>query len=292
MSIVEETHVIRERREVLYILFGCVFIVFVMVFVFLLPLRSEREKVIKEAVRVNRELRAFRRVPREKSVYAQLEKAKRRNREFRMEWEELRARVDTFKGRSPLGDTLSAYKEGRIDFKVALFNARESLMEKSADKKVVLPSDLGMDETIGTDEDAETRLWQLASVVELIEQAIELGIPVVEKIESIRPALHVLLEEENAVALEFPVRVTMRCPFDRMAGFLDALLKEGTFFALRRFRAERIEKDESKPLRIVAVCGAELFQLGKDMDAVIPDLEPLPVSAGRKGAVAPGEKDS
>jgi len=192
-----------------------------------------------------------------------------RHEELSREWERLRVKTDTFRGRSPLADSLSASEEGRIDFKVALFEARDRLQKQAAAGGVSLPRGLGMDEAIGTDERAETRFWQLASVVKLVEACIRHGVPVVGSIEILDPQTFPLLEEEGAVAIEFPVRLGLRCSYEALRALLRAFGEEGPFFVVREFSMEKEELDAAELLEAQLVCGAILYQLRGEGDVMI-----------------------
>lgn len=250
----------RQRRVLGCTLFMTVLILSTMVFFFFLPLRRQYRGVKAEIARVKRDLFAYRRDPAGQPLRVQLGRGMARYEQLQRERVCLQARVDTFRAGSPLTQALSSDEEGRIDFKVALFDARQRLQQRASNREVSLPPDLGMEETIGADEHAETRLWQLAAIVKLVEQSIDLGIPIIEKIEPLRPVSYPVSEDEDVVVHEFPVRVIMSCPFEMLLAFIDDLLKEGHFFALRRFRAERRDKVGSAYLTVDAVCGGALLR--------------------------------
>jgi len=253
----------RQRRVLGYTFFMTILILSVMVFFLFLPLRKQHRGVKAEIARVKRDLFAFRRDPEGQPLQVQLERGMVRYEQLQRERVYLQTRVDTFRAGSPLTQALSSDEEGRIDFKVALFDARQRLQQRASNKEVSLPPDLGMEDTIGADEHAETRLWQLAAIVKLMEQSIDLGIPIIERIEPIRPVSYPVSEDEDVVVCEFPVRVIMRCPFEMLLAFIDDLLKEEHFFALRRFRAERKDKVGSAYLMVDAVCGGALLRQSK-----------------------------
>jgi len=252
----------RQRRQVTGILWGIALGCLLLVFVGLLPLQRRAAGLEQRIEQRERELADFRRQHCVPPLSQQLRRAVGRNSGLQRRWEWLRALVDTFKGQSPLAEGLSADEQSRIDFKVALFEARTRLKEQAEARGVLpLPADLGMEEKIGTDEPAETRLWQLAAVVKLVEQGVALGIPEVEEVTPLPPLPHRLPEEEQTLCREFPVRITLRCPFRLLTVFLDTILQDGKFFAVRRFHAERVSVADEEPLRVTLVCGAQLFQL-------------------------------
>jgi hypothetical protein len=185
------------------------------------------------------------------------------------EWEKMRYKVDTFRGSSPLVEALSPDAEGRIDFKIALYEARDRLQELADEKSVDLPARLGLDETIDEEEAIDTRIWQLASVVRLVESCIANGVQKVEALEILPPVVYPLLEEEQSVAVEYPVRIALHCRFDALLRLLAHMDSAGSFFAVRECKLALLSASEDRPLRVTLVAGAVNFQWRGESDAVI-----------------------
>jgi hypothetical protein len=250
----------RERRLLLILVGLTSLLLAAMFFGLLLPLERERATVAaaREAVAAERDA-----LPGGRTRNVPLEHAQARGERRRLEerWEALRARLNTFKSPPSFTRGATAATETRIDFKVALFEARGLLSRKAEAGGVFLPALLGMDETIAAHEDAETRLWQLAAVVKLAERCIDIGVPGIESIEVLAPYDHVLAEEGLIYAREFPTRIRLACSFDETLQLLDTLLGEEAFFALRGFRAERLSKYRYEPLAATAVYSAQLFDV-------------------------------
>ena len=196
-----------------------------------------------------------------------------RNEDLAREWEQLRLKVDTFRGSSPLVEALSPDAEGRIDFKVALYDARDRLEALAAKSAVTLPANLGMQETIGEDEEIEMRIWQLAAVVRLIESCIAHDVSHIEALEVLSPSVYPLLEEEHSVAIEYPVRITLQCQFDKLVKLLAHMDSAGSFFAVRGCKVALLGAAEEKPLSVMLVAGAVNFQMRGEHDAVISSKE-------------------
>ena len=188
---------------------------------------------------------------------------------LRREWETLRLKTDTFRRGSPFAEVLLLDEEGRIDFKVALFRARTRLQQTASSNNIAFPADLGIKGTIGTDEDAETRLWQLASVVKLVEECFELGVPSIESISTMPPVEHPLLEEEGTIALEFPIHIRINCSYPTLVELLGAIADDRCFLSLRHFCVEKVDQDAASLLTVDMVRGAILFKLRGKGDAVI-----------------------
>ena len=150
MSQVLHSDVRKLRAQVVLTLVTC-FLVCGALWAFLLrPVQEEVRSCRKEILSVEDELSTFRLRMEDGGLAERLSEAKLRNRQLVAEWDELRSRVDTFGDDKALRDTLPAYDDGRIDFKVALFNARDQLLDDAAKANVEMPEDLGVPETIGT----------------------------------------------------------------------------------------------------------------------------------------------
>ncbi len=236
------------------------------------PLQDEIRAYDNEILNVEEELAAFLVRMEDGGLAARLAEATARNRRLVAEWDALRERVDTFEGHNVLKETLPTYDDGRIDFKVALFNAREELLERAAEADVVLPEDLGVSETIGSEERAELRLWHLAATVRLVQLAIDAKLPALTHIEPGVPMALALDHDATQMAMEFPTRLVVRCSFKHLARFLDKLSREGSFYAVRKLHVERLGTHSSRMLEAEIVAGAILFQV-------------------RNGAMAPGGEE-
>ncbi len=199
----------------------------------------------------------------------ELAQLKERNVLLQREWEQLRVLTDTFQGKSPLTDVLSVDEEDRIDFKIALFNARDRLQMLADDKGASLPSDLGVQEEISTSEDADSRLWHLATAMVLAERLMDLGITDVQQLEALAPVTHALLEQENAVAEEYPVLVTFRCPVEKLPSCVMMSAGNGRVFVLRHFVAEKVAERADSALLVTAVYASQVYRMREDGDEVL-----------------------
>jgi hypothetical protein len=250
----------------------------------LTPLREEIVLSGDEILNSDEELAAFTAKMEDGALGERLSDAARRNRRLVAEWEALRSRVHTFQGHSALREALPAYDDGRIDFKVALFDAREQLLERAEEAGVTLPEDLGVSETIGTEERAELRLWHLVATVRLVQLAIDARLPAITRIESGVPMAFALDDEAAQMAMEFPTRLVVRCSFKHLVRFLDRLSKEGSFYAVRKLQVACVGIHSAGMLEAEIVAGAILFQVRNgESDSESPDEGPAP-GAGRPRA--------
>ena len=161
---------------------------------------------------------------------------------------------------------------GHIDFKVALYNARQKVGERAKAKNVAIPADLGMDEAVGEKADPLLLIRQLAAVVKLVDVLVDLGLPQVARIEVLPPVVLPAAGDEGQQVTELPVRVVATGTY---AGFSELLQKVSApehFFALRHFRLQKKAMEAGDNLEIEAVFSA--FVLGKK--AAEPAAKPAP----------------
>ena len=151
-------------------------------------------------------------------------------------------------------------QEGRIDFKVSLEEAREYLQAEASSSGVSLPLDLGMPDTIASDEKAPSRIGQLATVVRLVEVILPLDIRKVTDIQPLLPLSYPRDEGDPLVTREFPVRVGMECTDVQLQAFLRAIQLPESFFTLRRIQVEMLEPGTEGLLKVEVVCGAGVIR--------------------------------
>lgn len=252
-----------DRRLVLSVLGGGALVLALLLGLVWMPLQRERATLAARRADLADALRPYTAGTGTNSLYDQVLREKMTRDRLRAEWTVLETRTQTLKPGAALADVLSSSEEGRIDFKVALFDARNRLGKKAIEKSVGLPSDLGMAETIGADEDTETRLWQLAATVMLLEQSIDLGIPVIHEVKVKNPLSFPMVYTPYASVMIYPVRITMTCSYAQTLAFLDALMGGGTFFALQRMDIEKPAARDlgDEGLRVTLTCGAVVFRL-------------------------------
>lgn len=268
------------RTHVALILVACLVIAGALWAFVLNPLHEEAEACGEQILNVEEELAAFQIHMEDGGLSERLKAATLRNRHLVAEWDFLRERMDTFRDYKDIRKTLPTYDDGRIDFKVALFDAREQLLENAEAAGVVLPEDLGVSETIGSEERAELRLWHLVATMRLVQLAIDASLPSIEQIESGVPRSFPLNDDATQMAMEFPTRMVVRCSFKHLVGFLDMLSEKGSFYTVRKVRVERMGTHGPRMLEAEIVAGAFLFELRNGDTEVNREGEPAPPRAG------------
>jgi len=227
-----------------------------------LPLRRERQRLGRTLQGVSHDLQPYLALVREEPLSVRVERERRDLQRLRTEWEHLRARAETFPPDTRLVDVLDSPEEGRIDYKVALYDARNRLGEMARAAGVTLPDDLGLPETIGAEESAETRLWQLVVISQLLERSIGLDIPVIHAIRAYDPLLYNLTAPRSIFILLYPVRMETRQTYGQWIGLLDAMLDQEVNFTVQRFEARIADIGDDPLLNVSMICSAVLFRSG------------------------------
>ncbi len=192
---------------------------------------------------------------------SRVERELRLKTEMSSEWDELVERVQTFSSPAKLADLLASSEEGRIDYKVALFDARQCMSQFAGESDVAIPSDLGMTETIGTDEVMASRLWQLATNVSLIGLLIDSGAIAIDSILLLDPIdFPVTALGDSSILKIYPVKFTAIMPFDALVKLIRAFDKNERFFAMQRLMVKSIDPKQPDILRVKAVSSALLFR--------------------------------
>ena len=175
--------------------------------------------------------------------------------EVLLERERIHLRARTLRDDRTLSDVLTSGVEGRIDFKVTLFEARDRLGRIAEERGVKLPADLGIAETIASAEQARMRLWQLASTVLLLERGIDTGIREITHVEALDPLSFPDAAADRPGVTAYPVNLRFTGSYDRFGALLRALDDEREFFALRSFwlRLPDPESHDRLDSRVVAL---------------------------------------
>ena len=276
MNVTNPISVTSARRRVVTILritAGCILIASVTLYHHV----RETRRVDDELVAAHRALRARKQQYTHRTLASQIAEAEQRNQQLEQAWEQHRLQVDTFHGTLPERARVAAGDDARIDFKVALFNARETLQALAHDSGVRLTDDLGITETIATEDDTEIRLWELGAVIRLVELLISTGVYSIDAIDALPPFVYAEVLDENEHTLAFPVRVSLQCAYAQLQPLLSMLSRDECFYAISQCDIAR-PTERSKHLQVLLVCSALRFQVGA------PDIpEPEGRSSRRHG---------
>lgn len=243
----------------------------------ILPLQRERQRLGDELKLLQTRLQPYLSRSTRDSMAEQAKHKQIALQKMEAEWEYLRLRMETFPRNTRLADVLDSPEEGRIDYKIALYDARNHLADAAREAGVSLPDDsLGLPETIGADESAEVLLWQLAVTKLLINRGIETGLPVIRKVRAYRPLSQNLAGQNALFVYLYPVFIESRQNYAQLTVFLDALLKNSEGFILQRFEARVSEIDADPLLDVTIICSAALFRSGIPEEPVVEDTPATP----------------
>lgn len=224
---------IAHARLIPWLIGGTLIAVLSIEFLLIRPRRAEAARLDEALQEVQNDIAAHTHPPEQNAVETRLQRQQRMNQRLMEEWEDKKVRVRTFREGSALTDILSPSIEGRIDFKVALFEARQRLGEMARVRNVALPADLGIPDAIGAEEDAEIRLGQLAATVLLLEKCMEHDIPTITRVRALSPNEVDVYDEEYRRVTFYPVRIHMTCSYDQLLDIVEALMEPDSFFSLR-----------------------------------------------------------
>lgn len=242
-----------------WVVLGTVALLLALAFGVARPLRLERDAMIARTAALNEQMANDERAGEGLSLAERLTREKRAHTRLTEEWEQQTQHIRTFPDGALLTQVLSTTIEGRIDFKVALFEARQRLGQKAAERGVRLPPDLGIPDTIGADEDAELRLGQLAATVRILEHLIHLNVPSIEHVRALPPEILAVKDSRYRSVVFYPVRVRLLCSHEQLTKTLQTLSEGQPFFSLRRVHAMSLFPDEIDELMVRAEWGAVVF---------------------------------
>lgn len=247
---------ISERKQISLLFWGTIFLLILMFFFGWKPAQKNQTTLRKERLSLKLALQEFEGGEYSKSLdqrYTELQTWKTRLQE---ELQVLKQRMLSSKKES-IDGSRTDLQGGRIDYKVALLNAREMIAKQALEANAIVPDKLGMEETIGEEEDPEIRIWQLTSLVKIITTCLEVGILEIHTAKALPPLLLIDRTAGQIVFREFPVRIEMGASFEKGIQFLTRIQQKGHFHTLRGFRMENASISSDKPFPMVVVCGTQ-----------------------------------
>jgi len=171
------------------------------------------------------------------------------------EWARIAERLATFPNQMVMQKTAV----DRIDYKVQLYEIRQRLQAKSDELKIqLMPTELGLDETVDKGDAVRVRMLQLKAVEKLADLTLDRQIQRLVEIYPLDPVQH--LDKKGHVTFEeYPVRIECDVDFEHLYTFFQSVFDENQVFAFRNVRIESGPTFDSK-LRVKAVLSALLFK--------------------------------
>ena len=171
------------------------------------------------------------------------------------EWARIAERLATFPNQTVMQST----EVNRIDYKVQLYEIRQRLQAKSDELKIqLMPTELGLDESLASGDAIRVRMMQLKAVEKLADLTLDRQIQRLVEIYPLEPVQHADKKgKKNFV--EYPVRIECDVDFEHLYTFFQSVFEENQVFAFRNIRIESGPTFDSK-LRVKAVLSALLFE--------------------------------
>ena len=172
------------------------------------------------------------------------------------EWDETIRRLATFDA----SDAKTKAAVGRIDYKMELFKARNSLSRRSEELGVqLLPQDLGLRDTIGANAgEVKVRWLQLKTVEKLVDTILSRQVFKLHAISPLDPIPH-KGRDKKLLFTEYPVDVDFEVAFEDLYIFFQSILEEERVFFIRNMRV-LAGTVPGAPLRVEAVMSSVIFE--------------------------------
>jgi hypothetical protein len=148
---------------------------------------------------------------------------------------------------------------GRIDYKVALFDVRRRLRRKAQELGIPLPSHLGIEDSVDSNEDARKLMLQLRAAEETVDLALDLKIRNIQNVEPMPPVRHTVGPSKVEFLEEYPVRMDFYASTTNLYDLLQAVMDTNHVFAVKNLRMERASPRQGD-LLVKAVLSALVFQ--------------------------------
>ncbi len=171
------------------------------------------------------------------------------------EWSRIAERLAAFPNQTVMRNT----EVNRIDYKVQLYEIRQRLQARSGELKIqLIPTELGLDETVASGDAIRVRMQQLKAVEKLADLMLDRQIQRLVEIYPLSPVEH-KDKKGRKIFEEYPVRIECDVDFEHLYTFFQSVFEENQIFTFRNLRIESGPTFDSK-LRVKAVLSALLFE--------------------------------
>jgi hypothetical protein len=241
-----------ERSQVTLILLLTVGILFATWYFLLLPQRQMNDEIMKLRQDLAASKYAHESIP---SLHQAVAAEQAQEQRLKEEWEQTATRLATFANQA----ALRRAEVGRIDFKVELFRTRQRLVDKSDALAIkLIPTDLGVDDALLTNDKVRERMLQLKAVEKLADLTLDRRI---ERLVAINPLTPTAYKSPDGRFCfdEYPMQVAFDIAFPNLYTLLQSVFEENQIFAFRNIRIESGPRNQS-PVRVHAVMSALVFE--------------------------------
>jgi hypothetical protein len=246
---------VSERQQVATIILTVGAILFVLWYFLLLPMNRQRKRMEQDIDNMAAELAQKNYLLGEDALQRKLDTEVNHYYKLEKEWQDTVAHLGAI---VPL-DYATTSSVAHIDFKVTLFTVRQRLLHKSRTLGISLPNDLGVDETVVSNEDAFQRMLQLRVVEKLVDLALDLKIKTVRGLSPLPPITHRAGAGQVEYFREYPLELDLYGTQDNLYELLNVVMEPGHVFVLRGLRVESTGRARSNLLNIKAVMSALVF---------------------------------
>lgn len=171
------------------------------------------------------------------------------------EWARISERLSAFPSQAAMQNA----EVHRIDYKVQLYEIRQRLQVKSGELKIqLMPTELGLDESLTSSDAIRERMLQLKAVEKLADLTLDRQIQRLVEIYPLSPVQH-KDKKGKTIFEEYPVRIECDVDFEHLFTFFQSVFDENQVFAFRNIRIESGPTFDSK-LRVKAILSALLFE--------------------------------
>jgi len=168
------------------------------------------------------------------------------NEKTKNNWQKIKSTIRQINTLSADDTFRSINEDAIIDYKISLFNTDIMLREEASSYNMTLPDNIGLPEEVEENQNIEVLFDQLSVISKLTRLAMKSGIKKVNSIKCYPPKEYLLIEEENAVVTEFPIKINIVVSYKELLNLLINFNKKGTFIAVSEIeilKADRFNKD-------------------------------------------------
>ncbi|MDA3800344.1 MAG: hypothetical protein PF692_14865 [Kiritimatiellae bacterium] len=219
-----------------------------------------------------------------------LEKARTENinNKLKENWKNVKETIKLLNTLSDDDTFRTINEDAIIDYKISLFNTDLMLREEASSYKMILPDSIGLPEEVEDNQNIEILFDQLSVISKLTRLTMKSGVQAINNIECYPPNNYMLIEEENAIVTEYPIKINIVVSYKALINLLENFNKQSTFFAVSQIEILKADKFNKDVLYVHLVCASFGFNERLEEDGFI-DLESVEkyLKAKEKDATEP-----
>ena len=246
-----------ERQQIVGIILAAGLLVGLLWFFAMMPMQANRRKLERANESLLQELTMNKGQFGEKPLERKKDRARAEEERLREEWRRSALRLSAFE----LMTIHGTQDVSKIDYKVELFNVRERLTRKAAERGIRPSFDLAIDELLLSNEDARKRMLQLKAAEKLMDTAIQIKVGRVEMVEPLEPIVYRDDPELPPYLEEYPVRIQYAGTIENVYGFIQEVFQTNSVFVHRRLKVEKESLQNPSRVRIDATLSAFVFPI-------------------------------